>query len=513
MKIRISIFFIVLSTASAFAGFGEKLPMRFGKISTSEFRVLPLGSDSAAPAVVLCDFGSIEISNRTFYTRHIRIKIINEEGLRYASVEIPYQTKNKHDDFYELKARTMVLDHGKILSYKVLPGQIEDIRVNDRWSKKKFTFPQVKPGVIIEYQYTLASLDFENLDTWYFQREIPTLWSEMRFQVPTPFVYLVTFENNRTLSPEEEQAYTKQLQWLYETNQRRRRYELAKRNELLYATDESRFKVWAMNNMKKKIIMKNLPGLSAASGEMALNDLYPRVRFNLYESSGNLPRTFKRLLLTTRDDYETRGEINLMHDPMAIPGYIHYRLKTWSQFNTNLLGQERFGQYLHKSVAGKRIIDSISEGSHVEAKKISAVYQFVRNSFQWNGEFSMFAGQDFKDFIHTKTGSSAEMNLLLTDLLRQAGIKADPLLVRTRELGMPEKMYPVKNQFNHVIVLVEVEGKKILLDATSGSNDLQKLNRIDLGTEGWIVREDNPGWIEIFSLEEKKEKGEEFFNL
>jgi hypothetical protein len=513
MKIRISFLLLYLSTVVTFAGFGEKFPMRFGKISSSEFKVRPPGSDSAAPAVVLCDFGNIEISNRTFYTRHTRIKIMNEEGLRYATVEIPYQTKNKHDDFYELKARTVIMENGRILAYKVLPGQIEDIKVNDRWSKKKFTFPQVKPGAIIEFQYILASLDFENLDTWYFQREIPTLWSEMRFQVPTPFVYLVTFENNRTLSPDEEQTYATKLQWLYETGQVRRRTELAKNNQLLYATNEGRFKVWAMNNMKKKIIMKNLPGLSAIPDGKSLADFYPRVRFNLFESSGNLPRTFKRLIITTLDDYEIRGELALLNDPTIIPGYIHYRLKTWSQFNSNLLEQERFGKYLHRSVAGNRIIDSIAGGSHNEAKRIKAVYQFVRNTYRWNGEFSMFARQDFKDFIHNRMGSSAEINLILTDLLRQAGIKADPLLVRTRDLGVPEKMYPVKNQFNHVIVLAEIKGIRILLDATSGSNDLQKLNQIDIGTEGWIVREDDPGWIEIFSLENRKGQGEGEFNL
>ena len=514
MKINIFLFLTYLSTATAFAGFGERLPIRFGRISPSEFGVKPMGSDSAAPAVVLCDFGSIEISNRTFYTRHTRIKIMNEEGLRYASVEIPYQTRNRHDDFYELRARTLVMDQGKILSYKVLPGQIEDIKINDRWSKRKITFPQARPGAIIEYQYTIASLDFENLKTWYFQREIPTLWSELRFQVPIPFVYLVTFENNRNLSPDEEQAFGKQIQWLYDTNQRRRRNELARNNELLYATTENRFKVWAMNNMKKKIIMKNLPGLSSVSGEQSVADFYPRVRFNLFESSGNLPRPYRRLILTTLDDYETRGEWVLLHDGTVLPGYIQFRMKTWSQFNSNLLGQERFGKYLQRSMAGRNLMDSITGGSQDEVKRIAAVYQYVRSSFRWNGEFTMFASQDMNEFIRNGTGSSAEINLMLVNLLRQAGIKADPLLVRTSDQGMPEKMYPVKNQFNHVIAVVEIRGNRVLLDATSGSTDMRKINQKDIGTQGWIVSADNPGWIDIYSLQENREKVEgAFFRL
>jgi|WetSurMetagenome_2_1015567.scaffolds.fasta_scaffold42150_2 hypothetical protein len=504
MKIRISIFLICISTVAAFAGFGEKLPIRWGRISPSEFSIRPLGSDSAAPAIVLCDFGFIDISNRTFYRRHTRIRIMNEEGLRYASVEIPYQSKNKHDVFYDLKARTLVMENGKIIAYKVLPEQIEDIRINDRWSKKKFTFPQARPGAIVEFQYTLASLDFESLQTWYFQREIPTLWSEIRFQVPEPYEYLVTFENNRPLTADEDMNYVKRLQWMYDTGSHRRRAELARSKDLLYATDENRFKVWVMNNWKKKIIMTNLPGLSTVPGSQAVTDFYPRVRFTLFESSGNLPRSFRPLILTTRDDYESRGERALMQDWTVMPGYIHYRLKTWGQFNANLLEQERFGKYLIMNGGGNRLIDSISGGNHDQVARLAAVNHYIRSTFKWNGEFSMVAGQDFNDFIRKGTGSSAEINLLLINLLQHAGIKACPLLVRTADLGMPEKRYPVKNQFNHVIAMAEINGKQVLLDATAVNADLNKLDRKYIGAQGWMVRKDNPGWIEIFSLNGKK---------
>src|SRR5512133_946345 len=172
MKNLVIYLLMIVLSAPAYAGFKAKLPVRWGKVNPSEFSIQPSGTNASAPAIVLCDFGNIEISNRTFYTRHTRIKILNEDGLKYASVEIPYQSKYRHDDFMELKAQTMVLENGKILKYKVEPSQIEDIKINDQWSKKKFTFPMVKPGVIIEYEYNLASLDFEKLDTWYFQREI-----------------------------------------------------------------------------------------------------------------------------------------------------------------------------------------------------------------------------------------------------------------------------------------------------------------------------------------------------
>jgi hypothetical protein len=491
------------------AGFREKPPIRYGKVSKAEFSINSFRNDTTMPAIVLCDFGSIEISNRTFYTRHTRIKIINEKGFKYATVEIPYQTRNRHDDIMELKASTFNLENGNIITYKVPLGQMEVRKINDNWSVRRFTFPNVKPGAILEYKYTIASLDFERLDDWYFQREIPTLWSEIRFVVPPPFFYLVTFRNNRQLSSFEDLEYAKKLQWLFDSKPRARRNELARNDRLLFATSENRFKVWVLNNTKKKIVMKNLPGLSGKIEGLRPADYYPQVRFTLFESSGNLPREFRPLLITTSDEYDTRSQWELYYDPMTVAGYIHFRLKTWSEMNDMLLNNERFGLYLVRNTSSNTLIDSILTGCRTEADKIRAIVQFVRKSFKWNGEYSMLAQQDFKDFLRKRAGSSAEINLFLVNMLQRGGIKADPLLIRTSDLGMPEKMYPVRGEFNHVIALAEVDGVQCMLDATGGPADIYMLNPLDIGTTGWIVRDHDPGWIEIFSPANKTGKSEE----
>jgi len=305
------------------------------------------------------------------------------------------------------------------------------------------------------------------------------------------------------LSADEENALGLKLQWLYDTKPRKRRMELAEDNDLLYSTSENRYKVWAMNNMKKKIIMKNLPGLSATPDDMPVVDHYPQVRFHLFESSGNLPRSFRPLLLTTRDDYEERGEWAMMHDRMLFTGYVHYRLKTWSQFNENLLSNSHFGNYLIKTAGSNALMDSMLRNARSGQDKMDAIYRFVMKSFKWNGEYAFSPQQDLKDFLYTRTGSSAELNLLLVNLLRRAGFQADPLLIRTNDFGLPERLYPMKDQFNHVIAFVEMGGSQYLLDATSGSLDENRLNIKDIGTQGWIVRTENPGWIEIFSRETK----------
>ena len=119
MKAYIYILICLIFTLPAFAGNSDKYPIRWNKISEAEFQVKPTGRDSTAAAIVLCDFGNIEVTNRTFYSRHTRIKILNNEGLRYATVEIPFQSREQHDDFTNIKARTLIMENGKIKSYKV----------------------------------------------------------------------------------------------------------------------------------------------------------------------------------------------------------------------------------------------------------------------------------------------------------------------------------------------------------------------------------------------------------
>ena len=110
--------FMMFLTSYGFC-YVDKYPIRWGKITESEFEIKSFQGDTSVPAIILCDFGDIKITNRTFYTRHVRIKILRESGLKYANIEIPYKAWNKHDDIVELKAQAYNLENGKIVKYKI----------------------------------------------------------------------------------------------------------------------------------------------------------------------------------------------------------------------------------------------------------------------------------------------------------------------------------------------------------------------------------------------------------
>jgi hypothetical protein len=79
----------------------------------------------------------------------------------------------------------------------------------------------------------------------------------------------------------------------------------------------------------------------------------------------------------------------------------------------------------------------------------------------------IYANRGLKKPFSERSGSSAEINLLLTLMLQNAGIKADPVMFSTRENGSPLSVFPTISKFNSVLTKVDIQGKIYLLDATS----------------------------------------------
>ena len=64
-------------------------------------------------------------------------------------------------------------------------------------------------------------------------------------------------------------------------------------------------------------------------------------------------------------------------------------------------------------------------------------------------------------FLKTRQGNVAEINLLLTAMLRKAGIEADPMILSTRDNGIANTSYPLISEYNYVICVVFREGQGI----------------------------------------------------
>lgn len=81
-----------------------------------------------------------------------------------------------------------------------------------------------------------------------------------------------------------------------------------------------------------------------------------------------------------------------------------------------------------------------------------------------------------------------EINLMLTAMLRYAGIDANPVLISTRSNGIA--LFPSRDAFDYVISAVEIEEALILLDATEAYATPNVIPLRDINWNGRLIRKD-----------------------
>jgi Domain of Unknown Function with PDB structure (DUF3857) len=143
--------FLVL-TAARYSPAAVPAGEGFQPISSEELKMTSEPLAPGAPAVIL--YRQVERNDNSppHEENYLRIKILNEEGRKYANIEIPFVKGS--DDVKNIRARTVKPD-GSILDFD--GNIVENSLVKAKGLKilaKTFTLPDVQVGSIVEYSYT-----------------------------------------------------------------------------------------------------------------------------------------------------------------------------------------------------------------------------------------------------------------------------------------------------------------------------------------------------------------------
>jgi len=156
-------------TTTARAGIG------FQAISPEELKMTSEPKAPGAPAIIL--YRQVDRDDKSTYGKHedqyFRIKILNEEGRKYADIEIPFTKES--GTLADLKART-IRPNGSVVNFdgKVFEKTIVKAR-GVKYLAKTFTLPDVQAGSIIEYFYTINFSDDYIYDShWIISHELFT---------------------------------------------------------------------------------------------------------------------------------------------------------------------------------------------------------------------------------------------------------------------------------------------------------------------------------------------------
>lgn len=415
-----------------------------GKVTKAELEEKKHPLDSSASAAILFKKARTTFKykvNKGFvsYTDFsIKVKIYKKEGLSWANFKIPYYVGYETLDDESVvisKAITYNLENGKIIKDRVLQkgAFIED--VNEFWQNQSITFPNVKVGSIIEFNYILKSQNLSVLPDFQFQYEIPVNVAEYTTEIPEFYIYKGIKNGFVDISTDE-----------------------VIENASQSFDDEHKQTVFmSYNQIKSKYSVKNVPALINEKFVNNINNYYGKIDHEL--ETIRMPHEKPKQLATT-----------------------------WGDVSKSIYSDKQFGGELDKFNYFANDVKPLVENLNTSQEKAIKIFEFVKNRMAWNGKYGYYTKKGVEYAYKEKTGNIAEINLMLVAMLKMAGIEANPVLISTRENGIA--LFPNQSRLNCVIASAIIDGKLVLLDATDKLSNINVLPLRDLNWYGRLIQKD-----------------------
>lgn len=467
--------------------FSQKPPSKFGKVSIEELQSEICPIDSNAHAYFIFDFGVSDFrfinttirsdepggnnnSFQLYYTRHLRIKILDNEALSWGDFEIPlYKSKSGiAEATINIKACTYNLVDGQVVKTKLSKNDIIKEETNKLWNKEKFALPNVRKGSIIEIEYSTVSDFFFNLQPWYFQHTIPTLQSEYHVRIPEYYNYHQTQKGYFQIKREEE---SRQL------------------------------------DLTLTFIQK-AEGISVQAHTYTNTYNYKENSYSYYAK--DIPTFPIEKYLKTENNYLSKIEFELQYTNFPYTTMKYYTT-SWEKINENLNKSNDFGMELKKTSHLKKDVELLKQQSQNKLELLSHAYNHIKNKMAWNEFNSRYVTTSLSSAYRNGTGNCADINLNLVALLRELGIESYPVVLSTQKHGVIHPAHPSVSSFNYVIAMAKIDNDTLLLDATDYYADINLLPYRCLNDKGRIVNDSGGDWIQL--MDYKAYKYQENFDL
>jgi tetratricopeptide (TPR) repeat protein len=140
----------------------------------------------------------------------------------------------------------------------------------------------------------------------------------------------------------------------------------------------------------------------------------------------------------------------------------------------------------------KEKVRELTKGLNQEEEKLRVIYNFCAQDIRYVAVEYGRAGYEphkAKDIFLNKYGDCKDQAILLVTMLKEAGFKAYPVLIGTREYFNLDEGFPCV-LFNHCIACVELNGKIIFLDPTAETCSFADLPIDDQERKILIFKED-----------------------
>ena len=418
----------------------KPLVIEFGKIPKEDLEMTTYPLDSSAEAVVLAAKGRLSIEAgydggmQLSYIFFRRVKLLKKSAFdAEGNIKITYYSKDRYEDLQKVKAAVIQPDGTrKELGKK----DFFEEKVSAERTAKKFAFPNLTEGCIIEYEYEMISQNLSTLYDWQFQENIPVRHSEVWLLIPQYYEYVYLFRGQLNLKKEK----------------------------------LSNDRIGEVSIAVQKLAADSVPALKPEGYITTMSNYLGQINFQL--SRINYPNGRIENRMTNWKDVAEKLT------------------------KTGPLGE----QFTRKSNYGDvwRAVKPLLEGAKTDDEKIKIVYDYLCTNMTWEEDrYSEYTTESLNDAFKKKKANSGELNMMLIACLSEVGVKVSPMLVSTRSHGRPITIYPIMDQFNHLACYIDRGEKSLIIDVGTIHRPVGTPRISTLNDQGWILDKDNPRWVTI----------------
>lgn len=430
MKFKLTVSFLLLLLATT-ADAQEKKRVKFGKVTPDDFQTSHYTVDTSAAAIILSHIGSSEFEGdnegfKLVHKQHFRARVLNKNGYDIATVEIPlYRSGQQEEKVTQLKAYTYNLENGQVVQTQLENSSVFTEQQDKNHFSRKFTFPAVKEGSIIEYTYTVNSDFYFNLQPWNFQSIYPTLLSEYEVTVPEVYEFVFLMQGFHPFGQKDKKDARRQFSFRVAANEGLASSGRTEAVSLLLGISTY---FWQT---------KDVPALRLENYTTSLKNHMTRIDFQL--ASVRWPNNPARPVMGT-----------------------------YQKMSEDLLKNENYGADLSKGNGYlSDVVKELVKGANTPEEKAKRIYAYVRDHFTCTDRSAIYTTKSLKSTFNSKSGNVSEINLLLVAMLKSAGLESWPVILSTRRHGFTSPIYPLLDRFNYSIAAVQLDDSTAnYLDAT-----------------------------------------------
>lgn len=425
---------------------------KFGKVSKEELLEKVYEKDSSAAAVVLYRthktyFNYIQSTGFQVTTDvHERIKIYNADGFDHATVtENLYHNNGKSETMLRLKAYTYNMVDGKIVKDKLKSSAEFKTELNDYYRQEKFTMPNIKEGSVIEYEYAIVSPFYWSIDELVLQYDIPIKKQEVGITTPEYFVFKPTTKGYLNANPD-----------------------------------------ISVKNGKISFVDKIEGRSFTTTTKFDRNEIDYTSTSRTYDMS-DVPALENEPFVNNIDNYRSAVKYELQYVKMPNSAPKNYT-STWEDVITSIYQSDKFGGQLKQGNFFRDELEVLLADKNSPIEKTAAIFRFVQDRMNWDGYSGYYVKNGVRKAYKEQKGNVADINLMLISMLNDAGVDSYPVLISTRDNGVP--MFPTREGFNYVAAYVELEEGSILLDASNKYTEPNLLPTRAINWFGQVVKRD-----------------------